>query len=141
MFTRTCAGVARRDCLQLGLGALLGGGLASALRARAGEARSVAGTAKACILIWQDGGPTHYEMFDPKPTAPAEIRGDFKTTPTTLPGVQFSEHMTKLAGMMNQLAVVRSIRHDQGNHGAGNHYLMTGAPPRIPVGCLSLIHI
>lgn len=135
MITRNCTGVTRRDCLRLGLGTLLGGGLAAALRARAGEAKTIAGTAKACILIWQDGGPTHYEMFDPKPTAPAEIRGDFKTTPTTVPGVQFSEHMTKLAGMMNRLAVVRSIRHDQGNHGAGNHYLMTGAPPRIPVGC------
>jgi hypothetical protein len=50
-------------------------------------------------------------------------------------GVFFSEHMTRLAGMYDKLAVVRSIRHDQGNHGAGNHYMMTGAPPRIPVGC------
>ena len=43
--------------------------------------------------------------------------------------------MTKLAEMAHEFAVVRSIRHDQGNHGAGNHYMMTGAPPRIPVGC------
>lgn len=129
-----CAGIRRRDCLQLGLTTLLGGGLASALRAReAGNAPAAA--AKACILIWQDGGPTHFETFDPKPNAPAEIRGEFKPTPTTLPGVHFSEHLTKLAGMTDRLAVVRSIRHDQGNHGAGNHYLMTGAPPRIPVGC------
>lgn len=125
----------RRDCLRLGLTTLLGGGLATALRARAGEGRTVAAQAKSCILIWMDGGPTHYETFDPKPDAPTEYRGEFKTTPTRTPGVFLSEHMTKLAGQFDQLAIVRSIRHDQGNHGAGNHYLMTGAPPRIPVGC------
>lgn len=131
-----CAGLTRRDTLQLGLGALLGGGLATALRAKAaGSEGSRPAQAKACILIWMDGGPTHYETFDPKPEAPDEYRGDFKAIPTSLPGVQFSEHMVKLAKMMDKLAVVRSIRHDQGNHGAGNHYLMTGAPTRIPVGC------
>jgi hypothetical protein len=130
-----CAGVSRRDCLQLGLTTLLGGGLATALRARVASGGSPAALAKACILIWQDGGPTHYETFDPKPDAPAEIRGEFKPIATKVPGVQFSEHLPKLAGMADRLAVVRSIRHDQGNHGAGNHYLMTGAPPRIPVGC------
>jgi hypothetical protein len=130
-----CAGVTRRDCLQLGLTALLGGGLATALRARASSGSASPAQAKSCILIWMDGGPTHYETFDPKPDAPAEIRGEFKTVPTTISGVHFSEHMKRLAGMAGKLAVVRSIRHDQGNHGAGNHYMMTGAPPRIPVGC------
>jgi hypothetical protein len=91
--------------------------------------------AKSCILIWMDGGPTHFETFDPKPDAPAEIRGEFEPISTKLPGVYFSQHMTKLAGMLDQISVIRSIRHDQGNHGAGNHYMMTGAPPRIPVGC------
>jgi hypothetical protein len=47
----------------------------------------------------------------------------------------FSEHLTQLAGIADKLSVIRSIRHNQGNHGAGNHYMMTGAPPRIPVGC------
>jgi hypothetical protein len=133
-----CSGVSRRDCLQLGLGTLLGGGLVTALRARGFAADPVnapKGTATGCILIWQDGGPTHYEMFDPKPDAPAEYRGQFKAIPTSVPGVQFSEHMTKLARGFDKFAMIRSIRHDQGNHGAGNHYMMTGAPPRIPVGC------
>jgi hypothetical protein len=127
----------RRDCLQLGLGALLGGGLVHALRLRGQAAPSTALTpeAKRCILIWMDGGPTHYETFDPKPGAPKEIRGELGTIPTKIPGVLFSEHMTRLASIADKLAVVRSIRHDQGNHGAGNHYMMTGAPPRIPVGC------
>jgi hypothetical protein len=82
-----------------------------------------------------DGGPSHYETFDPKPAAPAEIRGKYEPIATKLPGVQFSRHMKRLAAIADKLAVVRSIRHNQGNHGAGNHYMMTGAPPRIPVGC------
>jgi hypothetical protein len=130
-----CEGVSRRDCLQLGLGALVGGGLANALRLRASEGTAPKAQAKSCILIWMDGGPSHYETFDPKPAAPAEIRGEFQPIPTAVPGVQFSEALPRLAGIADQLAVVRSIRHDQGNHGAGNHYMMTGAPPRIPVGC------
>jgi hypothetical protein len=133
----TCDGVTRRDCLQLGLTALLGGGLATALRASSGQpgqARPPA-AAKSCILIWMDGGPTHYETFDPKPDAPSEYRGEFQAIDTKTPGVRLSEHMKRLAGISDKLAVVRSIRHDQGNHGAGNHYMMTGAPPRIPVGC------
>lgn len=135
MATRfNCEGVSRRDCLQIGLTTLLGGGLARALQARE-SAGNPAPKAKACILIWMDGGPTHYETFDPKPNAPAEFRGEFKAIPTTLPGVHFAEPMTRLARLTKKFAIVRSIRHDQGNHGAGNHYMMTGAPPRIPVGC------
>lgn len=132
-----CNGVSRRDCLQLGLGTLLGGGLVTALRARglAAEAVTRPAKAKSCILVWMDGGPTHFETFDPKPDAPEEYRGEFKAIPTAVPGVQFSEHMVKLAKSLNKYAMIRSIRHDQGNHGAGNHYMMTGAPPRIPVGC------
>ncbi|MFO0809174.1 MAG: DUF1501 domain-containing protein [Gemmataceae bacterium] len=128
-----CAGLTRRDCLRLGLGTLLGGGLVQSLRVRAADVPVK--RANGCILIWLDGGPTHYETFDPKPDAPAEIRGQFKPIPTKAPGVSISEHLKKLAAIGDKLAVVRSIRHDQGNHGAGNHYMMTGAPPRIPVGC------
>lgn len=134
-FRTNCNGASRRDCLQIGLGTLLGGGLATALRAQAREGTKPQTTAKSCILIWMDGGPTHYETFDPKPGAPSEIRGEFKPLSTKVPGIFISEHMKKLAGLMDKIALVRSIRHDQGNHGAGNHYMMTGAPPRIPVGC------
>jgi hypothetical protein len=134
---RNCGHLSRRDCLRFGLGSLLGGGLVDAMRLRslAAADNEVKATAKSCILIWLDGGPTHYETFDPKPKAPAEFRGEFGAIATKVPGVFFSEHMKRLAAIMDKLAVVRSIRHDQGNHGAGNHYMMTGAPPRIPVGC------
>lgn len=134
---KNCEGTTRRDCLQLGLGGLLAGGLTGALRSAATAAPVTANArqADACILVWLDGGPTHYETFDPKPEAPVEIRGEFEPIPTKLPGVHFSKHLKQLAAIADKLAIVRSIRHNQGNHGAGNHYMMTGAPPRIPVGC------
>ncbi|MCA9045765.1 MAG: DUF1501 domain-containing protein, partial [Planctomycetaceae bacterium] len=135
---KNCQGVTRRRCLQLGLGTALGAGFTDLLRLRSEAASPIAGgrvVAKSCILIWLDGGPTHYETFDPKPAAPTEIRGEFFPIDTAVPGAQFSEHMRQLAKMADKLAIIRSIRHEQGNHGAGNHYMMTGAPPRIPVGC------
>jgi len=135
---RNCEGVSRRNCLKLGLGGTLGLGLTDLFRMQ-GSAGESSGTfpvkAKSCILIWLDGGPTHYETFDPKPDAPSEVRGEFHTIPTQVPGVRFSQHLTRLASISDKFAVIRSIRHNQGNHGAGNHYMMTGAPPRIPVGC------
>ena len=134
---RNCTGVTRRDSLRLGLGTLLGGGLVDALRIKGMAAReaTTGAAAKACILIWMDGGPTHFETFDPKPDAPTEIRGEFSAISTKVPGVHLSEHMTRLAASLDKFSIVRSIRHNQGNHGAGNHYMMTGAPPRIPVSC------
>jgi hypothetical protein len=132
---RNCDGLSRRDTLQFGLGALIGGGLVGALRASASAEVAPRRQAKACILIWMDGGPSHYETFDPKPEAPVEFRGQFEAIDTKVSGIQYSQHMKRLASVADKTATVRSIRHDQGNHGAGNHYMMTGAPPRIPVGC------
>jgi len=120
--------------LQLGLGALAGAGLVDLLRLR-GVAAPDDGAKRrpaSCILIWMDGGPTHFETFDPKPDAPAEIRGEFNPIKTKLPGVYFSQYMTRLAGIADKIAVVRSVCHNQGNHGAGNHYMMTGAPRAFP---------
>ena len=132
--SRYCDGMTRRSCLQLGLGALTGAGLTQPLRLRAESGDSDA-RKRSCILVWLDGGPTHYETFDPKPNAPKEIRGEFEPISTAVPGVHFSEKLVHLAKAAGDFAVIRSIRHNQGNHGAGNHYMMTGAPPRIPVSC------
>jgi hypothetical protein len=134
---QNCEGIGRRDCLRLGLAGVLGAGLVDLLRlrAQASPTTTARGKSTSCILIWMDGGPTHYETFDPKPEAPVEIRGEYRAIKTKVPGMLFSQHMAKLAAIADKLAVVRSIQHNQGNHGAGNHYMMTGAPPRIPVGC------
>ena len=131
---RNCEGITRRDCLTLGLGALLGGGFVDALRLRA-SAGTTSQRKTSCILIWLDGGPSHFETFDPKPDAPVEMRGEFNAISTKVPGTFFSENMRRLAAISDKLTIVRSVRHNQNNHGAGNHYMNTGAPTRIPVSC------
>jgi hypothetical protein len=119
----------------------LGLGLCDLLRlkshasAAAAPALSAEGRNVNCIMIWLDGGPSHYESFDPKPDAPSEIRGQFKTIPTPVPGVHFSECVPQLAKCFDKYTVVRSICHKDPNHGGGNHYMMTGAPTPVPVGC------
>ncbi len=134
---RNCNGIARRDFIQIGLGGALGVGLCDLLRLRASAASPPSSAAKNvnCIMIWLDGGPSHYETFDPKPDAPSEIRGEFKTIPTTVPGVHFCETVPELAKTFDRFTVVRSICHKDPNHGGGNHYMMTGAPTPVPVGC------
>jgi len=137
--TTNCAGQTRRDFLQLGLGGMLGFGMSDLLRLRAAELKAAPSLAKGkdvnCILIWLDGGPSHYETFDPKPDAPSEIRGEFKTIPTSVPGVHFSECIPKLSAAFDKYTVVRSVWHKDPNHGGGNHYMMTGMPTPVPVAC------
>jgi hypothetical protein len=138
--THNCAGMPRRDFLQLGIGGVLGLGFADLLRLRAAGALAAAapkadGRQVNCIMIWLDGGPSHYETFDPKPEAPVEIRGELQAIPTAVPGVQFSEAVPQLAKVADKLTIVRSICHKDPNHGGGNHYMMTGAPTPVPVAC------
>jgi hypothetical protein len=137
---RNCDGFNRRDFLKIGLGGTLGLGLSDLLRLRASanegsDAKSAAARNLNCIMIWMDGGPSHYETFDPKPDAPAEIRGSFGTVPTSVPGVHFSDVVPNLAKAFDKFTVVRSICHKDPNHGGGNHYMMTGSPTPVPVGC------
>lgn len=127
-----CEGIGRRDFIQAGLGALGGLGLTDMVKLRS---QAASGSANRCIFIWLDGGPSHYETFDPKPDAPSEIRGEFGTVPTTVPGVHFCDKFPELAKTFDKFTVIRSIAHNQNNHGAGNHYLMTGRPTPVPVGC------
>lgn len=131
--------MARRDYLRLGVAGLAGGSFldlfALQRMSAASDVASVPRKRTSCILIWMDGGPTHFETFDPKPEAPVEIRGEFYPIATKVPGIHISENLPKLAAIADKYAIVRSVCHNQGNHGAGNHYMMTGAPPRSPVGC------
>lgn len=128
----------RRTYLKLGLAGLAGGSFSDLMALRQASAAYGSGPEKPksnCILIWMDGGPTHLETFDLKPEAPIEIRGEFRPIDTNVPGMQICEYMPKLAKIADKFSIVRSVCHNQANHGAGNHYMMTGAPPRIPVGC------
>ena len=140
LINTNCAGISRRDFIQVGLGGTLGVGLCDLLRLRAHASETPAGRPNSgknvnCILIWLDGGPSHYESFDPKPEAPSDIRGEFKAISTRVPGIQFAECVPKLASVADKFTVVRSICHKDPNHGGGNHYMMTGMPTPVPVAC------
>src|SRR5216117_1442717 len=112
--THNCAGMPRRDFLQLGVGAVLGLGFSDILRLRAHAAASQVASKSAgkqvnCIMIWLDGGPSHYETFDPKPDAPKEIRGELSPISTSIPGVQFCETVPKLAAVADKFTILRSL--------------------------------
>ncbi|MBL9169563.1 MAG: DUF1501 domain-containing protein [Verrucomicrobiales bacterium] len=126
-----CDGVSRRDFLQLGLLSGLGLSLADLLRLRASAAgRRTEPRAKACILIWLDGGPSHLDTFDLKPDAPSEIRSQFRPIPTNVPGLSICEHLPRTAAMMNEVALIRSLTHELGNHDTGSSFLLTGHRPK-----------
>ncbi len=125
----------RRDFIQLGLGGTMGLGMCDLFRLRAASAAASRGKQVNCILVWLDGGPSHYETFDPKPEAPSDIRGEFKAIETNVSGIRFSEAVPKLAGAADKVSIIRSICHKDPNHGGGNHYMMTGCPTPVPVAC------
>ena len=129
-----CAGMGRRNFLQVGLGGLAGMGFANILRAQQASPPPNKKPVN-CILVWLDGGPSHYESFDPKPNAPKEIRGEFGSMKTNVPGVHFCDKVPNLAKVMDKMTIVRSICHKDPNHGGGNHYMMTGRPTPVPVNC------
>ncbi|MDA7979190.1 MAG: DUF1501 domain-containing protein [Pirellulales bacterium] len=133
MRVKNCDGVTRRDALRVGGLTALSLSLPGLLRLRSGHAaKSVPGAsakAKNCILIWLDGGPSHLDMFDPKPNAPAEVRGPFETLQTNVPGVSFSELMPECGKRADRLAVVRSMTSPLGEHNFGTHYLLSGYRP------------
>jgi hypothetical protein len=117
--------ISRRRMLQVGGAGLLGLGLPDLLRAAARPA--AAPSADACILLFLNGGPSHLDMWDMKPDAPAEIRGEFKPIATSLPGVQLSEHLPRLAKRMHHCALVRSAHHTVNNaHAAAVYCGLTG---------------
>ena len=128
-----CDGFVRRDLMRIGGLTALGLGLGDFLRiGRVSAAEGLAMPpvkAKACILIWLDGGPSHLETFDPKPDAPAEVRGPMSTIATKLPGIRLSESLPRTAQMLDRLAIIRSMTSPLGEHNFGTHYLMTGYKP------------
>jgi len=117
--------ISRRRMLQVGGISLLGLGLPQVLRAAARPAAAPA--ADACVLLFLNGGPSHLDMWDMKPNAPAEIRGEFKPIATSLPGVQLSDQLPKLAKLAHHCALVRSAHHSVNNaHAAGVYTALTG---------------
>ena len=84
---------------------------------------------RSCILLWLDGGPSHLEMFDPKPDAPTEVRGPFDAIDTAVPGIRISSQLPRTAAITQNLAIIRSLTSPLGEHGLANTYVLTGYPP------------
>ncbi len=122
-------GIGRRGFLQCSLVTAGGLGLADGLRSDT-NASDHAGLRSAgetsVILLWMDGGASHYETFDPKPDAPAEVRGELGSIDTSMPGVRFCDHLFRTAQLADRLAIVRSINHQDGLHEGGIHWMQSG---------------
>jgi hypothetical protein len=102
-----CDGVSRREFLTIG--SLAMGGLSLPQLLHAEQQSGLKRSHKAVIMIYLTGGPPHQDMVDLKPEAPAEIRGEFKPIATNVPGIQISELMPRVAGMMDKFAIIRSL--------------------------------
>ncbi len=92
--------------------------------------------AKACILLYMDGGPSHLDLFDLKPDAPAEIRGPFQSIATSVVGTRVCEHLPRLAEQMHRVLQVRSVQHDQKVHDPAVYLSLTGHKHRSSGGGL-----
>ncbi len=141
---RLCDGRTRREWLRVGGLGALGLGLGELLRAgshadlvHAAPADSslgrgldgvTFGRARNVIFLWLQGGPPQHETFDPKPDAPAEIRGPFRPIATNVPGIRFSELLPRTARLADRLAVVRSIATNDTNHDVSGYWMLTGYP-------------
>jgi hypothetical protein len=129
---RHAIGINRRELLQVGFSGLLGIGLPSLLtgRAEAAKANKTDGQAsrkpKSLILVFLTGAPSHIDMFDMKPDAPEEIRGEFKPIASKIPGIPICEHLPRLAQRTDKLAIIRSMSHHENNHLVATHQVLTG---------------
>jgi hypothetical protein len=122
----------RRSFLKIGM---LGGGLtlAELLRHEA-QAATKPDAAKpkrdnSVIILWMRGGPSHIDMWDPKPLAPVDYRGEFGVTNTSVPGIQITDMLPMCAAMMEKWSIIRSLNHEDPGHSTGDQICFTGYPP------------
>ena len=123
-----CTGLSRREFLRIGGLSTLGLSLPAFLRLQS-QAKASGKTSPnltGCILLWMQGGPSHLDTFDPKPDAPTEIRGEFGTIATTLPGVRLVEHLPLLARQTDKFSIIRGHDPQNGSHGTADHLMMSG---------------
>ena len=132
----TCDGFSRREFLRIGGMGMAGISLADILRLQAhAEAPASAkgkagwGRAKSVIFVFLQGGPSHIDIWDPKPDAPSNVRGEFKSIKSKVPGIHFSEVMPKLAQQIDKATLIRSVSYTPAglfNHTAAHYQMMTG---------------
>lgn len=121
-----CDGLNRRSFVQLGVAGMASVGLADVLRAK--EASAAQGASRkdtSVILLWLDGGPSHMDLYDMKPQAPAEYRGIWNPIPTNASGIEITELFPLQAKIADKFSIVRSLHHDNGDHFAGGHLMLT----------------
>lgn len=114
--TRLCDGVNRRELMRVGALSLFGGMTMPRLLAAADSKSVRPGKAKSVILFNLLGGPSHMDMFDMKPDAPAEIRGEFRPIQSSLPGLTVCEHLPKTAQWMHKASLIRTVTHNYNAH-------------------------
>lgn len=119
---RFCDGLSRRQFLQIGGLALGGLSLPGLLRAE--ERRGIRNSHKSVIMVFLPGGPAHQDLFDLKPEAPSEVRGEFKPISTNVAGVQICELLPKLARQMDKTSIIRSLVGCRDEH--ASNICMTG---------------
>jgi len=130
-----CDRVTRRHALRIGGTGLLGGlALPSLLDAPAEAAANGPIKAKSCIFFMLEGGPSHIDMWDLKPDAPAEIRGPFQPISTVVPGTQISNILPRCAKITDKFTILRSHSHRDNAHQTGRHWVLTGYPPSFADG-------
>jgi hypothetical protein len=117
----------RRGFVKAGLLGAAGLGLPDVLRAQTSPGRQAGGSqTNTVILLWMRGGPSHIDMWDPKPDAPAEYRGEFQTIGTNVPGIQLTDMLPLSAKMMDKFSIVRSLNHHDAGHSTGDQICFTG---------------
>jgi hypothetical protein len=125
----TCEGIERRAFLKLGTLTGLGLSLPTLFAAKQAQARQGRKTADVnCILIWTRGGTSHHDTFDPKPNAPASVRGEFSVIDTAVPGVKFTEVLPRMARELKRYALLRSWNPKNAGHGVAEQYCLSGHP-------------
>lgn len=126
-YDRTPSGrLARREWLRLGSLAGLGLVGQSAFGVTAAAKSPGFGKAKSVVLVFCNGGQSQLEMWDPKPNAPLDVRGAFRPIATSVPGIQFGEHLPQVAKVADKLTVLRSMSHEDLDHGSAAYLCLTG---------------
>jgi hypothetical protein len=119
----------RRSFLRAGILGCAGLSLAELLRAEARAGSSAATERKpSVIILWMRGGPSHIDMWDPKPNAPAEYRGEFGVQPTKVPGILLGDMLPMCGRIMDRWSIVRSLNHNDAGHSSGDQICFTGYP-------------
>ena len=119
----------RRGFVKAGALGMAGLTLPSLLKAESSSDPAKVCREKSVIILWQRGGPSQHETWDPKPDAPQEYRGAFGSTPTNVPGIHICDLLPKCAKMMDKFSVIRSLFHTDAGHSAGDQIMFTGYPP------------